>query len=443
MEEGRQPGKDPPTAQVDLDDSFLLPASNAADQPERGFLEEGRPQGRLGGGLQEGRAGACSPGEPSNPLARRFHPFEDNRQATISEGFLRILHRYYLQELAANFLLTFGVLFAVALLVAVARWTYHSAGLDPLLVVKAMLLWSVDPLPHLIPVAVMIAVVLTYGRAAADREILAVRMGGVHIYQVLLPAVFMGVMLASLNGWLLHNVIPTVYYRKHRMVADVASQFFSKTNPVNNLISFSGFRMLWRRKKAGRFEDVWVDLRKSGICGHADEVWMEPPKSGKVRIFFKGFRGQSGGLEIDEKSQVFQADAEELDVQVDVGSLFMGRRRRVRYHDMTTAQLVAELRTGRIFNPSKARRRIHFRMCHSLAALLFALIGAPIGILFRRGGRMAAFGLSFFPILGYYALAYLGEAMAVAGGDPVLTGWLPGIALGLLALVLNIKVMRI
>ena len=364
-------------------------------------------------------------------------------ETTIPEGFLRILHRYYLQELAANFLLTFGVLFAVALLVAVARWTYHSAGLDPLLVVKAMLLWSVDPLPHLVPVAAMIAVVLTYGRAAADREILAVRMGGVHIYQVLLPAAFMGIMLASLNGWLLHNVIPTVYYRKHRMVADVASQFFSKTNPVNNLISFSGFRMLWRKKEMGRFKDVWVDLRKSGICGHADEVWMEPPKSGKVRVFFKRFRGQSGGVEIDEKTQVFQADAEELDVQVDVGTLFLGRRRRVRYHDMTTAQLVAEIRTGRIFNPAKARRRIHFRMCHSLAAFLFALIGAPIGILFRRGGRMAAFGLSFFPILGYYALAYLGEAMAVAGGDPVFTGWLPGIALGLLALGLNIKVMRI
>ncbi len=82
------------------------------------------------------------------------------------------------------------MLFGIAFLVAVARWTYHSAGLDPILVIKSMFLWSIDPLPHIIPIALMIAVIFTYGRATADNEILAVKMGGIPVYQVILLQCF-------------------------------------------------------------------------------------------------------------------------------------------------------------------------------------------------------------------------------------------------------------
>jgi len=347
---------------------------------------------------------------------------------------LRILHRHYLKELTANVVLTFGVLYFVALMVAVSKLTYHSAGLDPWLVCKTIILWSVDPLPHLIPVAVMIAVVLTYGRAGADREILAVRMGGIHVYQVILPALLLGILFACLNAWLLADVIPSVYYRKHRMAADVASQFFSKTNPVNNLIDLSGFRMRWRRKEEGRFKDVWVDYKEMGICGFAEEVWIEPPLEGKILICFKGFRGFQRGKQMDEEGS-FELNAEGLDVEIDVDALFF-RQRLIRVKDMTSTQLVAEIMDDRIWAPEVAWHTVFFRMSHSLSTLVLALVGASIGILFQRGGRMAAFGLSFFPIAGYYGLFYLARALIEVGFPPVITGWLPSTVLFLLGLYL-------
>ncbi len=253
----------------------------------------------------------------------------------------------------------------------------------------------------------------------------------------------LGTFLSVLNSWLISNVIPTVYYRKHRMVADVASQFFAKTNPVNNLINLSGFRMKWRKKEGGKFIDVWIELKKPGICGHAEEVWIEPPKSGRVRIFFKGFRGLSGGKMIDENVDIFQASAECVDIEVDIGTLLLGRQRRLRFHDMTSAQMVSELRSGRIWKPRMAMWRLHFRMCHGLIALLFSLIGPAIGILFRKGGRMAAFGLSFFPIMLYYITVYFCEGLVAGGSNPVFLGWTPGFVLFAIAIYLNWRVFRI
>lgn len=377
-----------------------------------------------------GVAGARSPGEP-----------------------LRILHWYYLRELAISFLITFGLLFSVALLIAVGRWTYNSAGLDIFLVLGGVLLYSVENVHHLIPVALAISVVLTAGRAAADNEILAVRMGGIPVYHALLPSVLLGILLSSANAYLLSDVIPAVSHRKARVVADAASRFFKTTNPANNMINLPNFRMLWRTKEEDRFRDVWVDIRKTskkdaknvGLCGFAEEVEIRPPAAGKVRVSFRRFRGfhdPGAGAEGGAGAEVVSGFADQIGLEIDVAALALGKQKRVQLGDMSSRQIVAELATGRIWNADLALHRLHSRMCMAVAALFFALTGFPIGVLFQRGGRSAAFGIALLPLLVFYAMAYIGEAVATAAGRPVLGAWLPAAALALMAGALNWRVFR-
>ena len=67
--------------------------------------------------------------------------------------------------------------------------------------------------------------------------------------------------------------------------------------------------------------------------------------------------------------------------------------------------------------PVQASWVIWWRSCHALAALLFSLVGFPIGVLARRSGRMAAFAFSFLPLSVYYVLNFVGPVLARETGS--------------------------
>ena len=86
----------------------------------------------------------------------------------------------------------------------------------------------------------------------------------------------------------------------------------------------------------------------------------------------------------------------------------------------------------------------HKRIALSFASFFFALIGAPLGIYFRRGGRMMAFFISFLIVLiVYYPMLLLGEAVATDGRIPPPAGaWLGNAMVAGIGLILLIRVFR-
>ncbi|HKC25913.1 MAG TPA: LptF/LptG family permease, partial [Thermoanaerobaculia bacterium] len=81
---------------------------------------------------------------------------------------------------------------------------------------------------------------------------------------------------------------------------------------------------------------------------------------------------------------------------------------------------------------------VHKKFALPAACLAFGLLGLPLGIVNRRGGRAAGFAISVAIVVAYYVLLAGGEARAIDGTtSPFLAMWLPNLlllALGLLAL---------
>ncbi len=74
---------------------------------------------------------------------------------------------------------------------------------------------------------------------------------------------------------------------------------------------------------------------------------------------------------------------------------------------------------------------------------MFGLIGLPLGIVNRRGGRAAGFAVSVAIVLLYYALIATGEARAIEGRmSPALAMWLPNILLLVFGLFAFARVRR-
>ena len=94
-------------------------------------------------------------------------------------------------------------------------------------------------------------------------------------------------------------------------------------------------------------------------------------------------------------------------------------------------------------NNNKYLVEIHKKFTLAVACILFTLIGAPLGILVRKGGITIASALSIAFFLIYYILLIWGEQLADrALLDPAIGSWMPNIVLffvGLIILFLSDK----
>ena len=88
----------------------------------------------------------------------------------------------------------------------------------------------------------------------------------------------------------------------------------------------------------------------------------------------------------------------------------------------------------------EARIEFHRRLALPVACLMLALVGIPLGVSSRKGGKSGAFvitvGLAFLYYMGQMSLVRLADQGALS---PALAGWLPNIVFGAAGLILMIR----
>ena len=88
-------------------------------------------------------------------------------------------------------------------------------------------------------------------------------------------------------------------------------------------------------------------------------------------------------------------------------------------------------------NNNKFLVEIHKKFTLAVACILFTLVGAPLGILVRKGGITIASALSIAFFLIYYILLIWGEQLADrALLDPAIGSWMPNIILFIVGLII-------
>jgi len=88
-------------------------------------------------------------------------------------------------------------------------------------------------------------------------------------------------------------------------------------------------------------------------------------------------------------------------------------------------------------NNNKFLVEIHKKFTLAVACILFTLVGAPLGILVRKGGITIASALSIAFFLIYYILLIWGEQLADrALLDPAIGSWMPNIVLLIVGLII-------
>jgi lipopolysaccharide export system permease protein len=346
-----------------------------------------------------------------------------------------LFQRRLLRELLRNASFVFVLLTIILLLGMAAAAMRHSEGLSVASIALLVPAMTAAQVSVTLPLAVLVAVVLTYGRAAADNEIDALRCSGVHPLQIGLPGLVFGALTGLLLLLCMDYARPWAEVSKRHIaeVVDFAALLRAKLSsgePVqvdNNTIltadsiSHDGRVLGVRVQISNESHEVEREIvADSGDIG----VQKDPPQ---IKLTLHNFRTVKGPRSEGQEFEVIRPlprDATALDVD-----------------DLTTPQILAEVRHGGPFmgfTLQDAKLEVAMRLSAAAACLLFVLLGMPIALIFRSGDRTGAFLAAFLIALFLYFPSlklslYLAERHVLT---PAVASWSGSAALLLVGLLL-------
>ena len=138
---------------------------------------------------------------------------------------IRVFNRYLLGDFLKSFVITLAVLTFVMYVGAVVQAIdYMSRGISGLLIMKIFALNIPFTLSFVIPMSVLTAVLLHFGRLSADGEITAMKSCGVSLWQVAAPFVFCSILLSGICLYLNAVMAPHSHFARRQMLRDLGEE---------------------------------------------------------------------------------------------------------------------------------------------------------------------------------------------------------------------------
>lgn len=344
------------------------------------------------------------------------------------------IHRYYLREIGVNAVLTFLVLFGIAVLCFLYRGIQMVKGGDLIDAVLTTVLLAADAIPHLLTVSFLFATVLAFARASQDREITALRSAGISPRVPMVSALLLGVVCSVIAAVSNHYLIPSAHYSKYRVVAELSKKAIANLTEQEGRIALGGGTMVWKsRDKNNVFRDVLIFVQDKSLARA-----LQIGSLGKAGTLV---RATSASIYTHEKTTQLSLRLEEMrvlpaggnigsfQITIDLAKIAENERRSERDKDLRSDSLLSEVaRNVRADHGADyARYMVNRRACFALMPFLLAPIGFCLGVLTRERGRVLALSFCIVPLGIFYVTDFLGESVFRAAGSSSrdLIGWMP------------------
>lgn len=348
---------------------------------------------------------------------------------------LTLLQRHLFRELFSLFFLSAGLLLTLILIGRAVQMRELFLGLDLGLVDVGLLFAYMTPLflMLVIPVACMFSVFLTFLRMNTDREFIALKAGGVSLYQMIPAPIVFGFLCGLLTLWVSLFWLSWGMDHFRVSVLDIASnraKISIQPGVFNH--DFPGISLHARKVDpvSGELTQVLVDDRSRKDAN----VLILAPYGRLVtdnvngELLFRLYGGriynmhEKGGsvLGFDEYSVRLSLSA--LLKTLDLGP--------VKPREMGWAALAAfDLDTLIMKDPAQARKiaiELHKRWVYPLACIALALFAMPLSAMFEGLHRQYGLIVALATFFVYYAMLSFGFSVAESGAVPVpLALWAP------------------
>ncbi len=394
-----------------------------------------------------------------------------------------VVTRYVLREQIGPFLFAFAVITFVLVMDFILE-------VINLIVAKGLSVWTVLELFVLnlawmlalsIPMAVLVATLMAFGRLSADNEVLALKANGVSLYKIVLPVILASILLTV--GMIFFNnlVLPEANHKARLLMTDIQQK-----RPTLNikegvfLTDIPGYYILIKKvdPKSSDISGITIYEQKDRyfprtILAERGKIEFSSDRNTLILTLYKGEvhemdeaqLGQYRRLTFDKQILFFTDIGSQLvrsssDFRTDremSASMMKKEVAKIKPEITTQGKRLKELTKKAInevlspsssgssnlsaaqvvinsfkkqqellreiqavhFNLKDAKKRInsiwveiHKKYSIPVACLVFVLLGAPLGIMAKRGGMVIALSLSLGFFILYWAFLIAGEELA-------------------------------
>lgn len=333
---------------------------------------------------------------------------------------MRIIYRYLLKELAGPF---FTSLFVTTAILAAGNIVQTvdmvvNKGVDIIQVAKIFLFFLPYVLIFTIPISVLSAVLLGFGRLSGDNEITALRTSGVSLWAMMLPVMVAGLIVSLFNIPLNDKILPQSEYCARKLIKQVGAQ-----NPTALLepgVFVKGFKdyivfihgISGQRLSNIRIYQPCENGPTRTIIAEKGEIISEPAeKSVKLKLE----NGTADELSPENPGDFYKLTFKEyymtLDLDKNADAENVGKKAREK-SIRELRQEIADIK-GKDNRDVPLRIEIHKKLALAFSNFVFVLIGIPLAITTHRREKFIGFGLAMVLFMLYWGIMLTGIAFAI------------------------------
>ncbi len=391
---------------------------------------------------------------------------------------MKILYRYIIAEHVGPFVFAVFTATLVLLLARIFKMMelIISKGVGVLTVGELFSYFLPSLLAMTVPMAVMVASLMAFGRLSSDNEITALKSAGVSLYRIIWPVLVVGLVMAVGMYFFIDRVVPASNLRFKDLMLSIGMKRPDLELKERVFIQdFPGYELYIEKMddRTGEMRNVTIFQMEGGRLkstivadrgrvasrnvrglvvlelydGEMHEVTPENPDTYRRLRFDK----QTVNLEFDSEL-VRTASAAKGDREMTAAEMRAAVEKLAEGIAMTRAEAVTtfieekyQLQQIELLERRKNEYlvEIYKKTAIPFACAALILVGAPMGVIIRRGGKGAGFSFSIGFFLLYYIMLLAGEAFGDRGMmPPFLAMWLPNILLTALGVWLLTRAVR-
>ena len=359
---------------------------------------------------------------------------------------MRIFDRYVVREVVLPFFISLALLTFLLVIPPVLKDGYPliAKGVRPWIVAQILVTLLPQALSLSIPMAVLLSLLVAFGRFSADREFVAMQSCGVSIYRLLRPVGLIAVLATAATAYVMIVALPNANQTFREITfGEVASQVQNNIRPRVLFDRFPNHALYVRDLTESKdMKDVFfTDTSRPGFTtvyfARNGRVLVDRP--GKL-VQLQLTHGTWHTTRADDPGEYQGTEFEDLSITLDATAVFPPPPARG-----APEKTIAELRRDIAATKASDRRNVDARLfiqikyTFPVACLVLALVALALGVSNRKDGMLASFAIGFIVVFGYYVILYTARAAAIGGVlKPDIAPWISPIVIGIFGVAATI-----
>ena len=376
-----------------------------------------------------------------------------------AEYLLKTLHKYLVGQVFATLLLTVSVFTAVLLVGNALREILSllaSSHVSPLLMVRAFLYVVPFVWVFALPMGMLTATLLVFGRFSADQELTAARASGVSLLSLVTPVLILSLLCCSLSAYFNLDLGPRCRVAYLHLISDLKSELINaEVLPEGRFVHIksenSEYVFYVGKNQGGQLENVNIWLQNdtnSSTMIRAMRGQLTPDRAHN-QLLLDLFDLRS--VSVSQHGSPVIGQTPTSSIKINLNTETNKNNTKPNLNDMTFGQLRQELHDRENLNEAvgaassaelkaqleamhqqqkdfiePVRVAMHREVAFSFACFGFTLVGIPLGIRVHRRETNIGIAMALILVLAYYGFIMLGASLSGRPEFyPHLIFWLP------------------